>query len=432
MPQKLTIGVSQSHTLNTLQETLSALRETTSLAARKGISILLFPEAYLGGYPRTCSFGAAVGSRSDVGRDQFLAYTKSAVDLGDTPSPGGAGDHWIERRLPVNKETGRRGDGTREFLEEVARETGVFIVTGVIEKAGGSLFCAAVYVDPKHGIVGKRRKVMPTGSERLVWAQGSPSTLKAVVANINGVRVVMGTAICWENYMPLLRYTLYSQGVNLWLAPTADARDTWEPLMKTVACEGRCFVLSANQCVKRKHLPGWITGTQEQVAGSTKHNSNATTTAIALPNGTPTPAGGSGSSEVKAGGRRRSMSLRTEENHEIAWRCKDGPATSESAPAPIDESAERSSPPQSSTAAHGTSSDPKGDEFISAGGSCIVNPMGKTLAGPCWEKEQELLYTEIDFDDCDRGHLDFDAAGHYARSDVFKLTVEGLDLIPPP
>ncbi|EHY57219.1 hypothetical protein HRR83_002712 [Exophiala dermatitidis] len=432
MPQKLTIGVSQSHTLNTLQETLWALRETTSLAAQKGISILLFPEAYLGGYPRTCSFGAAVGSRSDVGRDQFLAYTKSAVDLGDTPSPGGAGDDWIERRLPVNKETGRRGDGTREFLEEVARETGVFIVTGVIEKAGGSLFCAAVYVDPKRGVVGKRRKVMPTGSERLVWAQGSPSTLKAVVANINGVRVVMGTAICWENYMPLLRYSLYSQGVNLWLAPTADARDTWEPLMKTVACEGRCFVLSANQCVRRKHLPGWITGTQQDPhsrhdGSTTKHHFNATTTA--LPNGTPAGAGGS-SPEVKAG-RRRSMSMRTEENHEIAWRCKDAPATSESAPTPINESPETFPRPPQSTV-HGISSDPKGDEFVSVGGSCIVNPMGKTLAGPCWEKEQELLYTEVDFDDCDRGHLDFDAAGHYARSDVFKLTVEGLDLIPPP
>lgn len=394
MPQKLSIGLSQSHTLSTLQATLSALRETTRLAAQKGISILLFPEAYLGGYPRTCSFGAAVGSRSDAGRDQFLAYFKSAVDLGDTPL--GAGDDWIEGKLPVNKETGRRGDGTREFLEDVARETGVFIVTGLVEKAGGSLYCAAVYVDPKRGVIGKRRKVMPTGSERLVWAQGQASTLKAVATTIKGVRVVMGCAICWENYMPLLRYSIYSQGVNLWLAPTADARDTWESLMKTVACEGRCFVLSANQCVKRKHLPGWITGKDTgSTATTTSSADNAT-----LPNGT-------------GPGRRLSMSTRTEENHEIAWRCKDATPT------------EAASDPNASTSN-------EDEQFVSVGGSCIVNPMGKTIAGPCWEKEQELLYAEVDFDDCDRGHLDFDAAGHYARPDAFKLTVEGLDLIPPP
>ncbi|KIY02320.1 uncharacterized protein Z520_02458 [Fonsecaea multimorphosa CBS 102226] len=400
MPQLLKIGVSQSHTLSSLQETLSALRETTQLAAQKDLSILLFPEAYLGGYPRTCAFGAAVGARTDAGRDQFLAYTKSAVDLGDTPQ--GAGDDWIERKLPVNKETGRRGDGTREFLEDVARETGVFVVTGLIEKAGGSLYCAAVYVDPKRGIIGKRRKIMPTGSERLVWAQGQPSTLKAVATTIRGVRVVMGCAICWENFMPLLRYSLYSQGVNLWLAPTADPRDTWEPLMKTVAGEGRCFVLSTNQCMKKKDLPTWITGNPSEWLSKRPKPDSET-----LMNGTTSP-----NHHPATGGRRLSMT-RTEENHEIAWRCKD---------APIDES----KPLESSTPLS------DGEEFVSRGGACIVNPLGRTIAGPIWEKENELLWAEVDFDDCERGHLDFDATGHYARPDAFKLTVEGLELIPPP
>ncbi|KIX07752.1 uncharacterized protein Z518_02406 [Rhinocladiella mackenziei CBS 650.93] len=398
MPQLLTIGISQSHTLSSLQLTLGALRETTQLAAQKGISIILFPEAYLGGYPRNCSFGATVGSRTDAGRDQFLAYSKSAVDLGDTPI--GAGDDWIEGKLPVNKETGRRGDGTREYLEDVARETGVFIVTGVVEKAGGSLYCAAVYVDPRRGTIGKRRKVMPTGSERLVWAQGQPSTLKAVTATIKGVRVIMGCAICWENYMPLLRHSIYSQGVNLWLAPTADPRDTWEPLMRTVAFEGRCFVLTANQCMKTKNLPNWITRSQGE-------GKDATRMLESLTNGS--------TSHAAAGGRRLSMSTRTEENHEIAWRCKD---------APIDESVVLET--------NAASSGGEGDTFASVGGSCIVSPMGKTIAGPVWEKERELLYAVVDFDDCDRGHLDFDAAGHYSRPDAFKLTVEGLDLNPPP
>ncbi|KIW11703.1 hypothetical protein PV08_11005 [Exophiala spinifera] len=413
MPQRLVIGLSQSHTLSSVPQTLAALRDTTKRAADKGISILLFPEAYLGGYPRTCSFGAAVGSRTDLGRDQYLAYTKSAVDLGDTPS--GAGDAWLENKLPVNQETGRRGDGTREALEEIARETGVFVVTGVVEKAGGSLYCSAVYVDPRRGVVGKRRKVMPTGSERLVWAQGSASTLKAVVATIKGVRVVMGCAICWENYMPLLRHSIYSQGVNLWLAPTADARDTWEPLVRTIASEGRCFVLTANQCIRKKNLPSWVTGstttTRDDAGGVRVHE----TLANGIPVGT-----------FKGGLRRLSMT-RTEENHEIAWKC-DNETIDETNPLENGVAATTTTQKQNSPQQEGGD----GDEFVSTGGSCIVSPMGQTIAGPVWERESELLYAEVDFEDCDRGHLDFDAAGHYSRPDAFKLTVEGLDLTPPP
>ncbi|CAG7920870.1 unnamed protein product [Penicillium olsonii] len=350
MPQKITVAVAQARTLSTLEATLGALKQITQHAASKGVHLLLFPEAYLGGYPRTCDFGTAFGARAPYGRDQFLEYFRAAVDLGDTPA--GAGDDWVERKLPNAKGRDHRGDGTREFLEQVSRETGVFIATGLIEKAGGSLYCSAVYVDPLRGILGKRRKVMPTGSERLVWAQGSPSTLKAITTELNGVKLTIAAAICWESFMPLLRQSLYSQNVNIYLAPTADSRDTWLPLMRTVGGEGRTFVLSCNQCVRYNELPSWI----------------------------------------------------TEQNK-----------SSEEAP----------------------------DRYISRGGSCIVGPLGEVVAEPIWEVSTDdsadgssigdgLVISEIDLEDCERGRLDMDVAGSYSRNDAFQLTVDGLDLNPPP
>ncbi|THC90225.1 hypothetical protein EYZ11_010306 [Aspergillus tanneri] len=293
---KIILAVSQSRTQSTLSATLTSLSSITQKASARGVHLILFPEAYLGGYPRTCSFGSSVGAREPHGRDQFLSYFQSAVDLGDTPS--GGGDDWLQRKLPLG-EGKYRGDGTREKLEEIARDTG-------------------------------------TGTERLIWAQGSPSTLKAITTHLNKVPVTLAAAICWENYMPLLRQSLYAQNVNIYLAPTADARETWLALMRTVAFEGRAFVLSANQCVKHNELPDWITA-----------------------------------------------------------------------------------------------------EYISRGGSCIVDPQGQVLAGPIWEVsaddvDEGLLVAEIDILDCERGRLDLDVAGSYSRSDAFKLHVEGLDLNPPP
>ena len=299
-----------------------------------------------------------------------------------------------------------------------------------------SLYCGVVYVDPNLGCIGKRRKVMPTAAERLVWAQGSPSTLRAVVATINGVRVTLAAAICWENYMPLLRYSLYSQGVNLYLAPTADARDTWLPLMQTVALEGRTFVVSANQCVRRDQLPGWIiSGTdktkiiQHEMSEIEWPEKNERKESVDLhvdgaqlrkiQSATPNGIQADGNAHAKA---RRKSIIPVDNNHELHLPLiKDGSTASVS------------------NYGAGTSSFKvsPGSEFVCRGGSCIIHPTGTVLAGPLWEKQTTmedpdgaLLVQEIDLEDCIRGKLDFDAAGSYSRNDSFRLSVEGLDLNP--
>lgn len=447
MSKRLTLAVSQSRTLQTTEATLSSLTETAHHAAQAGVHLLLFPEAYLGGYPRTCSFGASVGSRTDDGREQFLHYFRSAVDLGDTPR--GAGQDWVDRRLDVAKGKEYRGDGTRERLEQVAKDTGVFLVVGLVERSGGSLYCAVVYVCPREGCLGKRRKVMPTGSERLIWAQGSPSTLRAITTDIAGVKLTLAAAICWENYMPLLRFSLYSQNVNLYLAPTADARETWLPLMQTVACEGRAVVLSANQCVRRNNLPSWITGIEEAKGVEGKAD------------------GLKRSTDGKTG-QCASFVTKTEDNHEITWPAPDSKPSLQ--PTPTENKATNgTSPFHLSTIAtddkavqtpnavqvgtpdyHVLALPPSGNfnnqspgsttqeqnthnDFVSRGGSCIISPTGSTLAGPLWDVEDGgLLTATIDFEDCERGRLDLDVAGSYGRNDSFELRVAGLDISPPP
>jgi nitrilase len=247
-------------------------------AAAGGAKLIVFPEAFIGGYPKGEDFGARVGSRTPEGRKLFRRYFEGAIDV-----PGWATDQ----------------------LGEAARAHGAWVVMGVIERDGGTLYCTALFFAPDGSLAGKHRKLMPTAMERLIWGFGDGSTMPVIDTGLGKV----GAVICWENYMPLLRAAMYAKGVQIYCAPTVDDRETWLPTMRHIAMEGRCFVLSACQF-------------NEQIGG----------------------------------------------------------------------------------------------------GSVIVGPLGAVMAGPAREGEC-ILTAEIDVGEIAEGKFDLDVAGHYARPDVFRLTV---------
>jgi nitrilase len=258
--------------------------------------IVVMPEALLGGYPKGETFGTQLGFRTQAGRESFRRYHASAIDL-----------------------SGREVAA----LVGLSARTGATIVTGVIERAGSTLYCTALFIDPLRGLIAKRRKLMPTGTERLIWGQGDGSTLSVVETQAG----LATAAICWENYMPLLRMALYSKGVEIWCAPTVDSRDVWQSSMRHIAVEGRCFVVSACQVQPSPRALG-----------------------LEVPN----------------------------------W---------------------------------GT------DEPLIRGGSVIVSPLGDVLAGPLWGKSG-LVTATVDRSDIPRARYDLDVVGHYARPDIFQLTVD--------
>ena len=206
------------------ERTLLKMADLVSDASGKGAELLVFPEAFIGGYPKGIDFGVRLGSRSPEGRDDFRKYHDGAIDV-----PGA--------------ETMRMG--------EMAKDHNVYIVVGVIERDGGTLYCTSLYFGPDGRLLDKHRKLMPTALERVVWGFGDGSTLAAPKTDIG----VLGGAICWENYMPELRFTMYKKGVEFYCAPTVDDRDVWLPTMQTIALEGRCFVLSACQFMTRANGP---------------------------------------------------------------------------------------------------------------------------------------------------------------------------------
>ncbi|NER09649.1 nitrilase [Muriicola jejuensis] len=207
-------------------KTIAKIEELLDRYASLECDLLVFPESFIPGYPRGFSFGATVGNRTEEGRRLYGAYHKNSVEL---------------RSKEVRK------------LEELSKKHKAYLVMGVTEKKdlNGSLYCSMLYISPLKGLLGVHRKIKPTGSERIIWDEAAGEdlvTFKTAVGKIGGL-------ICWENYMPLARMAMYRQGVEIYIAPTADARESWIPTMRHIALEGRCFVLGCNEYYSEAMLP---------------------------------------------------------------------------------------------------------------------------------------------------------------------------------
>jgi nitrilase len=231
VPERVQVTVVQAApVMFDARQSIRKLAELTADAARSGAKLVVFPEAFISGYPKGHDFGVSVGLRSPEGRDEFRRLFESAIEV-----PGEA----------------------TQAIGEVARDQAVHLVVGVVEREGGTLYCTALIFGPDGTLLGKHRKLMPTAMERVIWGSGDGSTLPVVATSLGKI----GSVICWENYMPLLRTAMYAKGIELYCAITVDDRETWLSTVTHIALEGRCFVLSACQFLHRTDLPpGYPTG----------------------------------------------------------------------------------------------------------------------------------------------------------------------------
>lgn len=208
--------------------TIEKTVQLTHEAAATGAKVVLFPEAFIPAYPRGLSFGANVGIRKPEGKKDWARYWENSIMVPSVHT---------------------------EILGAAARKAGVYLMIGVIERetegSQSTVHCTLLYFGPDGTLLGKHRKLKPTGTERLIWGEGDGSTLTVVDTPYGKI----GGLICWENYMPLARAAMYDHGLNIYLAPTADSRDLWQASMQHIALEGRFFVLACNQYVTKDMYP---------------------------------------------------------------------------------------------------------------------------------------------------------------------------------
>ncbi len=285
--------------------TLAKARELIAEAGRSGARLVVFPEAFIPTYPDWVW-------RVPPGQHRLLAdaYAELLEQSVEIPGP------------------------LTDDLSRAARQAGVYVVMGVNERnvraSNASLYNTLLYIDPEGNLMGKHQKLVPTAPERMVWAQGAGSTLEVYDTSLGK----LSGLICWENYMPLARYSLYAWGTQIYLAPTWDSGEPWLSTLRHIAKEGRVYVVGCAIAMRKEDIPDlW---------------------------------------EFKA-----------------KYYSEVG-------------------------------------EWINKGGSTIVSPDGKIIAGPLDEKES-ILYAEVDPRQMRGPKWNLDVAGHYARPDVFRLTVSKED-----
>ncbi len=200
--------------------TLTKFADLLSEAKAAESQLAVLPEAFVGGYPKGIDFGVRVGSRNNAGREMFRLYSDNAVELGSPEF---------------------------EALSEAVAANDIAVVVGAIERKGATLYCSTFGFERDGSLLGVHRKLVPTAMERLIWGQGDGSDLPVMESSAG--RLV--SAICWENYMPLLRSYYYDAQPDFYCVSTVDDRPVWLPTMQTIALESRAFVLSACQYLER-------------------------------------------------------------------------------------------------------------------------------------------------------------------------------------
>ncbi|MDY0235041.1 MAG: carbon-nitrogen hydrolase family protein [Gudongella sp.] len=281
-------------------ETIKKAIKIIENAGKEGSNLVVFPESFIPAYPRGFSYGFVVGSRTMEGRKDWKKYYDNSVVVGTIDT---------------------------ELLCEAAKKASIYVSIGITERdaINSTLYCTNLIIDPDGNIISSHRKLKPTGTERCIWGEGNGSTLDAVTTPYG----VMGSLICWENYMPLARFAMYEQGVSIYLAPTADSRDEWQSTVRHISLEGRCFVISCNQFVTKDMYP-------------------------------------------------TDLNLYDELESQPDIMCR--------------------------------------------GGSCVIDPFGKYVVEPIWDKE-DVVYCDLNLDMVALSRIDFDPAGHYNRPDVFEFNV---------